>query len=90
MNRSEEPLRDIEERTFKFAIRIIKLCKFLEGKSWVNSTLGRQLLRSGTSIGSNVEEALAFATAFGRVCRIKTDSWRYRHIRKEEIEIRNE
>ena len=59
MKHSEEPLRDIEERTFKFAVRIIKLCQFLEGKSWVNSTLGRQLLRSGTSIGSNVEEAQA-------------------------------
>ncbi|HTV39868.1 MAG TPA: four helix bundle protein [Candidatus Sulfotelmatobacter sp.] len=59
MNQSEIPLRDIEDRTFKFAVRIIKLCQFLEGKSWVNSTLGRQLLRCGTSIGSNVEEAQA-------------------------------
>jgi four helix bundle protein len=59
MNDSNEPVRDIEERTFRFAIRIIKLCQFLEGKSWVNTTLGRQLLRSGTSIGSNVEEAQA-------------------------------
>ena len=59
MNELKKPLRDIEERTFKFAIRIIKLCQFLEGKSWVNTTLRRQLLRSGTSIGSNVEEAQA-------------------------------
>ena len=51
--------RDIEERTFKFGVRIIKLCQFLEGKSWVKSTLGRQILRCGTSIGSNVEEAQA-------------------------------
>jgi four helix bundle protein len=54
-----QPTRDIEERTFKFGVRIIKLCQFLEKKSWANSTLGRQLLRSGTSIGSNVEEAQA-------------------------------
>ncbi|HEY1788692.1 MAG TPA: four helix bundle protein [Verrucomicrobiae bacterium] len=59
MKDANETLRDIEERTFKFAVRIIKLCQFLEGRSWVNTTLGRQLLRSGTSIGSNVEEAPA-------------------------------
>ena len=51
--------RDIEERTFQFGVRIIKLCRFLEQKSWVNTTLGKQLLRCGTSIGSNVEEAQA-------------------------------
>ena len=58
MNVSEKP-RDIEKRTFDFGVRIIKLCRFLEGKSWVNSTLGRQIPRCGTSIGSNVEEAQA-------------------------------
>ena len=57
MNESSKPLRNIEERTFNFGVRIIKLCQFLEKKSWVNSTLGKQLLRCGTSIGSNVEEA---------------------------------
>jgi len=56
MNTPQKP-RDIEERTFKFGVRIIKLCQFLEKKSWVNSTLGRQILRCGTSIGSNIEEA---------------------------------
>ena len=54
----EKP-RDIEKRTFDFGLRIIKLCQFVEGRSWVNSTLGKQLLRCGTSIGSNVEEAQA-------------------------------
>jgi four helix bundle protein len=58
MNALEKP-RDIEKRTFDFGLRIIKLCQFLEGRSWVNSTLGKQLLRCGTSIGSNVEEAQA-------------------------------
>ena len=58
MNALEKP-RDIEQRTFDFGLRIIKLCQFLEGRSWVNSTLGKQLLRCGTSIGSNVEEAQA-------------------------------
>jgi len=58
MNALEKP-RDIEKRTFDFGLRIIKLCRFLEGRSWINSTLGKQLLRCGTSIGSNVEEAQA-------------------------------
>ena len=58
MSALEKP-RDIEKRTFDFGLRIIKLCQFLEGRSWVNSTLGKQLLRCGTSIGSNVEEAQA-------------------------------
>ena len=58
MNDMEKPL-DIEERTFAFEIRIIKLCQFPENKSWVHSTLGKQILRCGTSVGSNVEEAQA-------------------------------
>lgn len=58
MNALGKP-RDIEKRSFDFGLRIIKLCQFLEGRSWVNSTLGKQLLRCGTSIGSNVEEAQA-------------------------------
>jgi four helix bundle protein len=55
--KTPEHSRDIEERTFKFGVRIIKLCQYLDKKSWVNSTLGKQVLRCGTSIGANVEEA---------------------------------
>jgi four helix bundle protein len=52
--------QNICERTFNFAIRIIKLCQVLEQKSGgVEKTLSKQLLRSGTSIGANVEEAQA-------------------------------
>ena len=51
--------RDIKERTFAFALEIIRLCRTLEGKRGTAQTLGRQLLRSGTSIGANVEEAQA-------------------------------
>lgn len=55
----QERSRDIEKRTFEFGVRIIKLCQFLQRGSWVDSTLGKQILRCGTSIGSNVEEAQA-------------------------------
>ena len=47
---------DICERTFEFAIRIVKFCSVLNespGTGWV---LAKQLLRSGTSVGANVEE----------------------------------
>lgn len=49
----------ITDRSFAFAVRIVKLCCFLEKQDRVSSTLANQLLRSGTSIGANVEEAQA-------------------------------
>ena len=49
----------ITDRSFNFAVRIVKLCKFLEKQGKVSRTLANQLLRSGTSIGANVEEAQA-------------------------------
>jgi len=47
----------IQEKSFAFALRIVKLYKYLstEKKEFV---LSKQLLRSGTSIGANVEEAI--------------------------------
>jgi four helix bundle protein len=51
--------RDIGERTFGFALSIVRLCRVLETRSGVARGLSRQLLRSGTSIGANVQEAQA-------------------------------
>ncbi|MFB6319926.1 four helix bundle protein [Saccharicrinis sp. FJH54] len=47
----------IQQKSFAYAIRIVELCKILrfETKEFVISD---QLLRSGTSIGANIEEAL--------------------------------
>ena len=47
---------NIQEKSFAFAVRIVKLCKLLriERKEF---TLSNQLLRAGTSIGANVTEA---------------------------------
>jgi four helix bundle protein len=50
---------DIQERAFEFAIRIVKLCQHLDESPGVGRTLDRQLLRAGTSIGANMEEAAA-------------------------------
>jgi four helix bundle protein len=55
----DEKRRDIVERTFRFSVRIVKLCQVLDGRPGVGRTLSRQWLRSGTSIGANVEEAQA-------------------------------
>ena len=51
--------RDICERSFAFAVRIVRLCQTLDEIRGVNRTLANQLLRSGTSIGANIEEAQA-------------------------------
>ena len=49
--------KKIDERTFDFALEIIDLYKYLiENKEYV---LSKQLLRAGTSIGANVQEAQA-------------------------------
>ena len=46
----------VRDKSVKFAVNIIKLCKYLqnEQKEYV---LSRQLLKSGTSIGANIREA---------------------------------
>jgi four helix bundle protein len=49
--------REIKVLTFEFATRIVRLCRALEESPGVSRTLANQLLRSGTSVGANVEEA---------------------------------
>ena len=47
----------IQTKSYAFALRVVKLYRFLceEQKEFV---LSKQLLRAGTSIGANVEEAI--------------------------------
>ena len=47
----------IQKKSFNFAISIISLYKELVGQK--EFIISKQLLRSGTSIGANVEEAIA-------------------------------
>ena len=51
------PKKDLKERSFEFAKRIVLLCQKLEQSSGAARTISNQLLRSGTSIGANIEEA---------------------------------
>jgi four helix bundle protein len=48
--------RDIQERTFEFGVRIVKLVDRLP-RTLAATEIGRQVLRSGTSVGANMEEA---------------------------------
>jgi four helix bundle protein len=50
---------DICERTFVFALRVVKPCQWLNNKFGVARTLSKQILRAGTSIGANIEEGQA-------------------------------
>jgi four helix bundle protein len=53
---------EMKGRTKTYANRIVKLCSSLPG-GWVAQTLGRQLLRCGTSVGAN----------YRAVCRAKSN-----------------
>ena len=52
--------QDIQFRSFAYALRAIRLYQYLQerkdGAAWI---LGKQYLRSGCSIGANIEEAQA-------------------------------
>jgi four helix bundle protein len=54
---------EMKARTKVFANRVVKLCAALPNH-WVAQTLGKQLLRSGTSVGAN----------YRAVCRAKSGS----------------
>ena len=47
---------DLRQRTKKFALRVIRLVESLP-KTDTGRTLGRQLLRAGTSVGANYRSA---------------------------------
>src|SRR5882757_8864786 len=52
---------EMKARTKTYANRVVKLCSSLSS-NWIAQTLGRQLLRSGTSVGAN----------YRAVCRAKS------------------
>jgi four helix bundle protein len=54
-----ESPQDILERTFEFAVRIIQLSGKLDERPGIGRVMMSQILRAGTSVPSNVEEAQA-------------------------------
>jgi four helix bundle protein len=47
----------VQDKSFRFAVQLVDYVR-RQQKDHINLVLNRQLLRSGTSIGANVEEAL--------------------------------
>ena len=52
-----EEARDLKVRTKEFALRIIRMYSKLPKTDTVAQVLGKQALRSGTSVGANYREA---------------------------------
>jgi four helix bundle protein len=53
------PPTHIVDRTFNFAVRVIQLCGKMDERPGVGRVMMSQILRAGTSVPSNVEEAQA-------------------------------
>lgn len=53
---SEQP-QDLKPRTKAFALRVIRMYANLPKSDTVAQVLGKQVLRSGTSVGANYREA---------------------------------
>ena len=60
MNDNYDKDNVVLNKSFDFALEIIELYKILKSKN--EFVISKQLLRSGTSIGANVEEATAAQT----------------------------
>ena len=52
-----EQAKDLKIRTKAFALRVIRMYSKLPGNNAIARALGRQVLRSGTSVGANYREA---------------------------------
>jgi four helix bundle protein len=71
---------DIHDRLLTFGIRIVKLCKLLS-KNLDNRVIADQLIRAGTSVGANMQEADAASS--------KRDFINKVNIAKKEIQETN-
>jgi four helix bundle protein len=49
--------RELVPRTLEFAVRVVKFCRRNNRVAGTERTMWNQLLKAGTSIGANVEEA---------------------------------
>jgi len=57
-NRRKRKPFDIKERTFEYALRAIRLFQELQTqKDGAGRIIGKQFLRSATSVGANIQEA---------------------------------
>jgi hypothetical protein len=54
MDKGGKSYRDIEERTFNFSVRVIKMVLQLPNNNLVTWKIGGQVIGSATSINSNI------------------------------------
>ena len=59
------------DKSFDFAVRIVNLCKYLQ-KDKKEFVLSKQLIRSGTSIGANINEAQAAQSTNDFIAKLRT------------------
>ena len=64
------PNIDLRQRSFDLAVRIVRLCRYLDRQPGSTRALSAQLIRSGTSVGANVEEAQAGQSKADFVCKM--------------------
>lgn len=72
---------DIDARTFDFGCRIVRLSTHLYQLDGPARVLARQLLRSGTSVGANVEEAQAAQTRADFIAKLSISQKELRETR---------
>ena len=88
---------DLPDRSFEFAVQVVTVCRMLDQKPGVSRTLANQLLRSGTSIGANIEEGQAsqsqadFVSKYSIACKEarETHYW-LRLLRKSGIVVNDQ
>jgi four helix bundle protein len=59
----------VQQKSYAFAVRIVKMCQHLS-ETKKEFVLSKQVLRAGTSIGANVEEALGGQSKPGFLSKI--------------------
>lgn len=84
----KKPPQDIVERTFNFAVSVIQLSSKLDERPGVGRVLMSQILRAGTSVPANVEEARAAQSKADFVSKmsIAIKEARETHLRRRLLE----
>jgi four helix bundle protein len=70
---NEKEGRDLQARTKDFALRVIRLYSSLP-KTTVSQVLGKQLLRSGTSVGAQYREAARARSRAEFISKVESSS----------------
>ena len=79
--------RDIRDRTYKFACRVVELCKALQSAGAIARAQVPQLLASATSVAANLEEARGAESTpdFISKCCIALKECREAHVRLKVV-----